>query len=89
VLSVTQAVIEYDGSHHAEDSEQWLHDLKRREALDRMGWRVIVVTKHDYYDEPEELLHRVRDGLIQQGMVACGVVSSRSGRATSLEPERF
>jgi uncharacterized protein DUF559 len=37
-------IIEYDGRHHAEDSEQWLHDLKRREALDRMGWRVIVVT---------------------------------------------
>jgi len=54
-------IIEYDGRHHAEDSEQWLHDLKRREALDRMGWRVIVVTMHDYYDAPEEVLHRVRD----------------------------
>jgi len=62
-------IIEYDGRHHAEDSEQWLHDLKRREALDRMGWRVIVVTMHDYYDAPEEILHRVRDALIERGMV--------------------
>jgi len=62
-------IIEYDGRHHAEDSEQWLHDLKRREALDRMGWRVIVVTMHDYYDAPEEVLHRVRDALIERGMV--------------------
>jgi hypothetical protein len=29
-------IIEYDGRHHAEDSEQWLHDLKRREAS--TGW---------------------------------------------------
>jgi len=62
-------IIEYDGRHHAEDSETWLHDLKRREALDRMGWRVIVVTMHDYYDAPEEVLHRVRDALIERGMV--------------------
>ena len=62
-------IIEYDGRHHAEDSEQWLHDLKRREALDRMGWRVIVVTMHDCYDAPEGVLHRVRDALIERGMV--------------------
>jgi len=62
-------IIEYDGRHHADDSEQWLHDLKRREALDRMGWRVIVVTMHDYYDAPEEILHRARDALIERGMV--------------------
>ena len=37
-------IIEYDGRRHAEDSDQWLHDLKRREALDRMGWRILVVT---------------------------------------------
>jgi very-short-patch-repair endonuclease len=62
-------IIEYDGRQHAEDSEQWLHDLKRREALDRLGWRVIVVTKHDYYEAPEEVLRRVRDALIERGMV--------------------
>jgi len=62
-------IIEYDGRQHAEDSEQWLHDLRRREALDRMGWRIIVVTRHDYYDTPEEVLCRVRDALIDRGMV--------------------
>jgi very-short-patch-repair endonuclease len=62
-------IIEYDGRQHAEDSEQWLHDLRRCEALDRMGWRIIVVTRHDYYDTPEEVLCRVRDALIDQGMV--------------------
>jgi very-short-patch-repair endonuclease len=62
-------IIEYDGRQHSEDTEQWLHDLKRREALDRMGWRAIVITRHDYYDEPEEVLRRVRDALIERGLV--------------------
>jgi hypothetical protein len=62
-------IIEYDGRQHAQDDDQWLHDLKRREALDRMGWRIIAVTRHDYYDTPEEVLRRVRDALIDRGMV--------------------
>jgi very-short-patch-repair endonuclease len=62
-------IIEYDGRQHAEDDDQWLHDLKRREALDRMGWRIIVVTSRDYYDTPEEVLRRVRDALIDRGML--------------------
>lgn len=62
-------IIEYDGRQHAEEEDQWLHDLKRREALDRMGWRIVVVTRRDYYDTPEEVLRRVRDALIDRGMV--------------------
>jgi REase_MTES_1575 len=62
-------IVEYDGRQHSEDTEQWLHDLKRREALDRMGWRVIVITRRDYYDAPEEVLRRVRDALLERGMV--------------------
>jgi very-short-patch-repair endonuclease len=62
-------IIEYDGRQHAEDGEQWLHDLKRREALDAMGWRIIVVTRSDFYDAPEEILRRVRDALVDRGMV--------------------
>jgi very-short-patch-repair endonuclease len=48
---------------------KWLSDIKRREALDRMGWRIIVVTRHDYFSAPEEVLHRVRDALIERGML--------------------
>jgi len=62
-------IIEYDGRQHAENDDQWLHDLKRREALDRMGWRIIVVTSRDYYDTPEEVLRRLRDALIDRGML--------------------
>jgi hypothetical protein len=62
-------IVEYDGRHHADDSEQWLHDLKRREALDRLGWRIIVVTRDDYYNAPEEVLRRVHNALIERGMI--------------------
>jgi hypothetical protein len=34
-----------------------------------MQWRIIVVTRHDYFSAPEEVLHRVRDALIERGML--------------------
>ena len=37
-------IIEYDGRQHAEDTEQWLGDIFRREELDQMRWRLVVVT---------------------------------------------
>ena len=40
-----------------------------RDALDRMGWRIIVVTRHDYFSAPEEVLRRARDALIERGML--------------------
>jgi hypothetical protein len=39
--------LEYDGRHHLLDDEQWARDIGRKEALDRRGWRVIVVTVRD------------------------------------------
>ena len=60
-------IIEYDGRHHAESSSQWQRDLSRREELDRLGWRLIVVTSDDFRDAPEAVLNRVRDALIDRG----------------------
>lgn len=60
-------IIEYDGRHHAENSRQWLSDLKRREELDALGWRIIVITRDDFYLTPDEVLVRVRDALIDRG----------------------
>jgi hypothetical protein len=37
-------IIEYDGRKHAEDSRQWLTDIFRREELDQMRWRLVIVT---------------------------------------------
>jgi hypothetical protein len=62
-------IIEYDGRQHAENSGQWRRDLTRREELDRLGWRLIVVTSDDLHDAPEAVLMRVRDALIDRGAI--------------------
>jgi Protein of unknown function (DUF559) len=62
-------IIEYDGRQHAEDSGQWRRDLRRREELDRLGWRLIIVTSDDLRDAPEAVLNRVREALIECGAV--------------------
>jgi hypothetical protein len=62
-------IIEYDGRQHAENSGQWRRDLSRREELDRLGWRLIVVTSDDLRDAPEAVLNRVREALIDRGAV--------------------
>ena len=65
-------VIEYDGRQHAEDARQWLTDIFRREELDRMRWRLVVVTSEGIFHDPLRTLERVRDALL-----ACGAVGIR------------
>jgi AbiEi antitoxin C-terminal domain len=62
-------IIEYDGRQHAEDAQQWLTDIFGREELDRMRWRLVIVTSEGIYQDPLRTLERVRDALL-----ACGVV---------------
>jgi very-short-patch-repair endonuclease len=62
-------IIEYDGRQHAFDSQQWSSDIERREALDRLGWRLVVVRSEDVYRDPERTLRRVRDALVERGAV--------------------
>lgn len=60
-------LVEFDGRKHAEETEQWHHDIRRREELDAAGLRVIVVTANDIYARPGQVLQRVRDALIDRG----------------------
>jgi hypothetical protein len=60
-------IIEYDGRQHAYDSEQWSHDLERREWLDQDGWRILVVISEGIYGDPLRTLHRVRTALEERG----------------------
>lgn len=60
-------IVEYDGRQHAESSEQWERDIYRREELDRMGFRLIVITSRGVYRDPEETLHRVKNALQARG----------------------
>src|SRR5688500_582457 len=45
-------IVEYDGRRHAESPEQWERDIYRREELDRMDYRLLVVTSRGIYNEP-------------------------------------
>ena len=51
-------LVEYDGRQHAEDTPQWQHDITRRETLDTMGIRLLIITKDDLYGSPEQVLVR-------------------------------
>lgn len=54
--------VEYDGEWHL-DPEQARRDAARRDNLAAAGWRVIVVTKDDLYQRPQEIVRAVRRAL--------------------------
>lgn len=60
-------IIEYDGRHHADVRANWLSDIERREALERDGWRFVIVTAEGLYEAPLETLRRVRLALTERG----------------------
>ena len=62
-------IIEYDGRQHAEDLQQWRTDIFRREELDQIRWRLVIVTSEGIYHEPLRTLERVRDALLECGAV--------------------
>jgi hypothetical protein len=61
-----RVLIEYDGRHHIDDPRQWRRDLSRREALEALGWRVIVVTAEDLR-QPRDVVWRVYRTLRARG----------------------
>ena len=60
-------IIEFDGRQHAFDTAQWATDIERRETLDRLGWRLIVIRSEDIYANPEQALRRVQSALHECG----------------------
>ena len=60
-------LIEYDGRQHADDDAQWKRDIQRREMLDRLGLRLLVVLKDGIYERPGETLDRVASTLRELG----------------------
>lgn len=67
--------IEYEGRHHAESSRQWGHDIHRREALDGLGWRLLIARARDIYDDPGAMLARIASLLRERGVVGVGIRS--------------
>lgn len=62
-------IVEYDGRQHAGDSRQWLTDMYRREELDQMRWRLVIVTSEGIYSEPLRTLERIRNALLARGAI--------------------
>ena len=62
-----KVIVEYDGRQHAFDDSQWAHDLDRREVLERLGWRLIVIQSNGIYERPLRTLHRIRAALEERG----------------------
>lgn len=58
---------EYDGRQHAEDDEQWGHDLGRREWLDGEEWRLVVLRATDVFDDPWAAVQRVVAAMAARG----------------------
>lgn len=61
-----RVLVEYDGGYHFEDSAQRERDLERREALEALGWRVVVVTAKGMR-RPHEVVWRVYRALRDRG----------------------
>jgi len=60
-------VIEYDGDQHITDPRQHARDLERREELERLGWRFVVIEKHHIYQRPGQILGRIRQARLDRG----------------------
>ena len=60
--------IEYEGRQHAESTQQWNSDIRRRTRLEALGWRFILVTAEGVFDRPEETLDDIRNALRDRGM---------------------
>ena len=60
-------IVEYDGRQHAQDTQQWLTDIFRREELDQMHWRLVAVTAEGISTDPLQTLVRVREALLDRG----------------------
>lgn len=64
-----QIAVEYEGRQHAESSQQWQHDITRRETLDVLAWRLIVARAPDIYTDPAALLDRIIAALRDRGVM--------------------
>ena len=60
--------VEHDGDVHRTDRRQWREDLARKELLEDLGWRVLVLTADDVLRHPERTVARVRAALGARGV---------------------
>jgi AbiEi antitoxin C-terminal domain/Protein of unknown function (DUF559) len=61
---VERFLVEYDGTIHW---EQRRADDRRRDAMRRLGWEVLVISAEDYYSTPELIVAQVATALRRAG----------------------
>lgn len=59
-------IVEHDGWHHERDAAQRQRDHLRRELLESLGWKVIVITIEDFKDEAH-IVWRIYNALKERG----------------------
>lgn len=67
VYSRERIIVEHDGWHHERDAEQRQRDHLRRELLESLGWKVIVITTEDFKDEAQ-IAWRIYNALKERGV---------------------
>ncbi|MHA7133317.1 endonuclease domain-containing protein [Oerskovia turbata] len=60
--------IEYDGRHHLTDRQQMLDDVARREEMERLGWRVLVLYADDVLRRWPATTGRVMQAFADRGV---------------------
>jgi len=55
----SRVALEYEGDIHRVDRYTWMKDIRRREQVEDLGWRMVRVTASDLRD-PEALVRRLR-----------------------------
>lgn len=62
-----KVAVEYDGRHHAENSAQWRSDIRRREELEALSWRMIIIESSGIFTDPADTADRAEAALRQAG----------------------
>ena len=60
--------IEYDGAHHYSSQHQMRSDVARKENMERLGWRVVVLYSHDVLTAWEATCGRLITAFGDQGV---------------------
>jgi hypothetical protein len=62
VFRASRVIVEYDGGHHR-DSVQFAADLRRRNDLQRWGWRIVHV-EASMLGRPHEVVDLIREAVV-------------------------
>jgi very-short-patch-repair endonuclease len=55
--------VEYDGDHHRTVRGQYVRDIRRRDLVEDLGWRLVRVVNEDH---PADILRRARRAIAKQ-----------------------